>query len=317
MKKPKLAKHEIPLLPLVDKYEVWRNDRRPIGREVKASTLRTYQHTINAYADWLGREATVADLEPKQVNRWLAEQLQAGRSPRTVHSRRVSLGTIWRFCIRTKLTRVTTDAVRPVWLPAMRPVGFTSQDAAKLLERADQYKGVVRRTGGIPRRIFMLSSVSLLWDTGLRSGDVCHIKPADFEPQRRRVFVVESKTGKSGYLPLRQQTCTWIAECIAAGQQDRERIWPITPWPFARAVRRLARDAGFEGGGAKMLRRGSASEVERLNPGRGWRFLRHSRPEVFEGFYRDAGITDPDPILPPSPTEPPPLSVVHGEAGAA
>jgi len=301
-RKPKLPKDQMPLLPLVEKYEVWRNDRRPLGREIKASTLRTFRHTINSYEQWLGRTATVADLDPKLVNRWFGDQLKAGRSPRTVHSRRVSLGTIWRFCIRTKLTRVTTDAVRPVWLPALRPVGFTAADVAKLLERAEKYEGVVRRTGLIPRRIFMLSAVSLLWDTGLRSGDVCNIKPTDFEPDKRRVYVTESKTGKSGYLPLRQQTCNYIAECIAAGQQDRERIWPITPWAFGRAVRRLARNAGFEHGGAKMMRRGSASEVERMNPGRGWRFLRHSRPEVFEGFYRDAAITDPDPILPPSPT---------------
>lgn len=290
-------KGAILLHDLLPEYIAWRNERRPIGRDVSPRTVRYYGHCYNAFGTYLRRDPTLGDLRPEIVNAWLTEMLESGKAASTVHSLRVGVGTIWRYAVRMKLTRVRPDDVRPIHLPALKPQGYSAEQAALLLAQADKELGNVRETG-IPRRLWMKSMVVVLWDTGIRCGDLARIKVKDFDAAGCKLFIHESKTGKSGFKLLRPSTCEIIAASVAAAP-EREFIWPgRKPLAIWRSFKRLARKAGLPGG-TKWMRRGSASEVERSQPGAGWRFLSHSTPEVFEKHYRDVRLTDKGALLPP------------------
>lgn len=294
----KKAKRDILLHNVLHDYVDWTNSTRHLGRDIAPRSIQAYRHCLNNYGTYLGRQPTVADLRPEIMNAWLAHMLAIGMSPRTVNHRRIHVGTIWRYCNRVKLTSVRPDDVRRVHQTALRPRGYTAEQAATLLAHAVQLDGCMRQSG-IPRRLFIGSMVAVLWDTGVRCGDISRILVKNFDPSVSRLYVVESKTGKSGSLALRPATCELVAACIEA-TEPRELIWPgLLPLAIARTIRRTARGAGLPGG-AKWIRRGSASEVERLHPGCGWRFLRHSDQSVFERFYHDITVSKAQDYLPPS-----------------
>ena len=88
-----------------------------------------------------------------------------------------------------------------------------------------------------------------------------------------------------------------VAACISL-DPERELIWPgHNAKSLARCVNRIIRASGLPGT-TRWIRRGSSSDVDRLHPGQGWRFLAHSTPTVFENHYRVASICDDGAIAP-------------------
>jgi integrase len=174
--------------------------------------------------------------------------------------------------------------------------GFDQQTITKFVEHVSTFRGVVKNTG-LPRRMWWDSWLLVNWETAIRSGDMFSIRPTDFD-RAGWLWIVESKTQKRGWRRLRDSVAKVLAEFIA-WDSSRERIWPgYKPRHFYRAFSELCDSVGVEGS-ARWIRRGSASEVDKLHPGSGWKFLRHSVPELFEKHYRVDKIVEERPLLPP------------------
>jgi hypothetical protein len=137
----------------------------------------------------------------------------------------------------------------------------------------------------------------VLWETGVRSGDMPHIEPQHFD-KTGWLWILEHKTGKRGWRRLHPSTTERMTEFIDI-DPDRARVWPgYTLRNLSRAFGRLALAAGVEGS-LRWIRRGASSEVERVHPGAGWRFLRHSEPRLFDKHYRVEKIVEQQPLAPP------------------
>jgi integrase len=292
---------------LVDPYIAIKNKERPIGHELSDATKIHLLDCVSAFSKWLGHRATINDLwsrafvEDRADNRrdfgdFLASIISSGQSPWTAKNRRTGLLILWRFAKRMGYVSTGPDAVRRVHCPQLHPNGFSLAQARVILAGMENLKGVVRLTG-IRKAIYWPSLMRTKWDHGFRAGDMPRIKISDFDPLGW-LFVLEHKTRKSGWYRVRPHTADAIKACISIDSK-REFIWPgYKPKGLCKAFGRIVERLGMDGS-AQWVRRGSSSEVDKLFPGNGWRFLRHSSPQVFEQHYRVSKIVDDDAPAPP------------------
>jgi len=279
---------------LIDPYVASRNKNRPIGKELKPDTRRHFCESASAFSSWLKRRARLEDFRAETVNQFLIDLLGAYKSPYTAKNRRTALAILWRYAHRCGLCEPLKD-VRFVHCPVQQIEGYDVDEMRRLLEYFDGLNGVVRRTR-IPRSIYWPAAVRVIWDFGLRAGDIVSATMKDHDP-RGLLWLIENKTGKRKWRPMRGNTRLAVEICIAA-DRSRDFIWPgYCKKSFYRAFARLAHRAGLPGT-SRWMRRGSSSIVEFENPGMGWRFLNHSVPSLFENHYRVERICNPSPVAP-------------------
>ena len=65
-----------------------------VEMELKPSSVRQMEISIRLFSKWLGRSATLADLEPDVVSRWLQDYRQAQSATTAMNKRRQVL-TLW------------------------------------------------------------------------------------------------------------------------------------------------------------------------------------------------------------------------------
>lgn len=283
------------LAELVRAYIAAKNLERPLGRELSFKTREHLTDAVAVFSRYLNRPAIADDLTAVCVNEFLRTLIELGKSPYTVRNRRTGLRVLWRFAHDCGLVQQWCG-VRTVHCP---PLAINGYDVAKmqlLLAHVATLRGVVRSTK-IPRPTYWDAFLKTDWEVGLRIGDMLMVTIEHFDATGW-LWTSESKTGKAGWRRLRLATVESIAACIGANP-SRERIWPgYTRKNICRAFTELAKAAGV-GGTSKYIRSGGSSEYDRLFPGNGWRFLRHSSPEVWEKHYRVDRICDQDAPSPP------------------
>ncbi len=286
-----------PLLGIVDCYIDSRNQDRPIGHELSPATRTHYVECVNSFRRHLGREPIINDLRPEYVNQLLAKLLESGLSPYSVKSVRTGLRALMRFAKREGIIDVDPERLRRVHCPRLEVKGFGEASMLHLLAYVATLRGKVRNVGA-RKSVYYTAMLLTMWNIGCRVGDVPRIEVAKFDPNGR-LWVFEVKTRKSRWHRLHDTTTQAIAACIAESP-ERELIWPghrtgraLGFW-FSETIKR----AGLSGT-SRFIRRGASSELDRAQPGMGWRFLNHSCPRVFEDHYRDTEICQDDALAPP------------------
>lgn len=284
------------LRDFIDTYVEKRNAERPIGKEIKPRSRQNLQETVQVFSSWLARPATMSDLVPTTINRFLSEYLAAGLSPYTVKHKRTILVLLLRRAVRLGLAFSDPKDVRSVHRSSLKIDGYDKGEMEQLIEVCATLTGVLPKTG-LPKSIYFASALLTLWDLGCRLGDLSEIEVQDFD-KRGCFHVQEQKTGKVRTRMLHSSTSGLIAALIAI-DPDRRKIWPglTGRGSWSRRILQIARAAGLPGS-AKWIRRGAASMVESQRSGSAWRFLNHSVPTLFERHYRVERIVDPDPISP-------------------
>jgi hypothetical protein len=113
--------------------------------------------------------------------------------------------------------------------------------------------------------------------------------------------VIQEKTGRQVRHRLRPETIRAIDACCAVGG-DRRPIWAgfVSRRRFFPGFKCLVKAAGLSVGTSKYIRRGSASEVERIRPGAAPAHLGHRTPEMFTRAYRVERIVGKDLPMPPA-----------------
>lgn len=284
------------LKTLIDRYVEFRNDELEIGRELSPQTHKYYLEVVQCFGVYLGHTPTLEDLTPELVNKFLTALLSDGRSRHTVRNRRTGFHALMRHAKREGLTTADPDRLRRVNCPPLNNKGYSVSDMERLLAYSAQLTGRQRRSG-VSKRTYWVSMILLMWNIGCRIGDVLTIQRSKFDPSGR-LWVYESKTRKSGWHRLHRSTAEAIAICLTENPV-RETIWPgFTRRNVSRAFSDLAVAAGV-GGTSRFIRRGSSSALDKLEPGMGWRFLKHSSPTVFEQHYRDSSICGDESLAPP------------------
>ncbi len=271
------------------------------NRPLAATTLiRGYACAISSLGRYLDRPAGLADLNRETVSAWV-ESLETKLAPHSAASYRRNVLVLWRAAHDDGLVAEFPRKIRPVKCPDVIIEGFDAAQMAMLLSAAGKLRGRFMLTK-IERRLWWRAALLAHWDTALRLSDLLSIERTWIWPQSNGaggLSFVQSKTGRSILRTMRPETMRAIDACMASAGK-RRLIWPL--WcgqrEFYRAFKRLTVAAGLCGT-SKYIRRGSSSEIEKLQPGAGAAHLGHKTAGIFEKHYRVNRIVSRDMPLPP------------------
>lgn len=254
-------------------------------REIAPTTAVTYRSACNSIIKWLGYRPSLATTS-EALNRFLAWRSTIG-SKQTARCYRTALLAILRGAEESGKVALPS-AIRTVTPPAHRPQGFTLDEVRRLLLYADSIQA---------------ATIRLVYDTGLRRGDVFRVR----WPQVGQDGILRLVMGKNGrrhalYIP---DAVLEACRRVRAIDDDRLVPYPYTMSAWAKSWARLGVRSGVNvtDRGLQALRRVAASLVARdYGDVEAARLLGHadgSGLAVFRRFYRVGEIVDRPPPSPP------------------
>lgn len=255
-----------------------------------ADTLRW---SIRAWEKYAGRRLSTADLNAQTLNAYL-DWMREHRKPDTLRSRRGNLLTIWRYAFETGIVDDGPRQVRKLRRVPRLPEAWSVAEVSQLIQAAADLTGTFWKTS-IGRAAWWGSLIRTGYDTGLRLGDLLTLGRGDVHPVMQ---LVQHKTGRAVVVQLRPSTLAAIDQTMA--DLPRVVVWPL--WgrrqTFYEHFRHLVDLAGIRRGTFKWIRRTAATQLERVDPGRGTQLLGHSSRATTETWYLDRAQLGPAPLPP-------------------
>ena len=222
----------------------------------------------------------------QRVNDWL-DELRETRAPDTVRTQRGNLLVVWWWAYREGLVREPPLRVRRLRPISRSPTAWTVEEVRTLIAAAESYQTRPHWTGSLIRAAY---------DTGLRLGDLLSLRRDQVGPTLR---VTQHKTRRVIHLVLRPETLTAIDRHVAIAP-PHILAWPL--WgrreAFYRHFNRIVRAADIRPGTFRWLRRTAATQLERIEPGRGTELLGHQSRSTTEAWYIDRGQLGTPPLPP-------------------
>lgn len=252
--------------------------------------LRT---SLAAWAKVAGHVLTLDDLRDEPLNAYL-DWLRANRAPDTVRTRRGNLLILWHWAYQEELIDLAPRRIRRLRPIPRQPTAWTVQEVRELIATAERLPGCFH--GTVRRRAAWWSSlIRAGYDTGLRLGDLLRLRTVEVGPL---ISLVQHKTGRPVNLQLRPATLAAIDQTLA--DEPRDIVWPLwgTEETFFGHMRALVRLAGIRPGTFRWLRRSAATQVERVEPGRGTELLGHASRSTTETWYLDRSQLTTPPLPP-------------------
>ena len=296
------ATRETPLMEFLTRHYRESHDIAP------TSINNSYRSAVASFEAFLKRPAALADLNPATVNSWLAWLLERV-SRETAHTHRRILLVLWRAAYEVEALAEYPRRVRPIKRPQRIIEGYDTEQMAELLRAADTLTGTFRQNS-IERRLWWVAFLLVAWSTGLRLGDLLRIERGWVKPGEDgsgRLSLVMSKTGHVIHRLLPPNAMQALERLVLSGK-PRKLCFPL--WldrrEYFREFKALAESAGLPGS-SKWIRRGSASEVEKLSAGMARYHLGHRSAQMFDLAYRVDRIVGSHVPLPPQPTFAPTL----------
>lgn len=270
------------IAPLTTTIQGWL-DTYLAERDVKPSTARAYRCAVKRFVDFAG--PTSIDAAAGKLNDFIRFRCDGG-SRHTAHFYRLALLAIIRAAHDADLCELP-KRIRPVKLAAHEPVGFSTEEIKRLIAHATPLQR---------------AAIMLVWDTGIRRGDVFRTKWANIY-NGNRLRIVVGKNGKRHSAMIRPET---LAACSAV--QDFSGL--LIPYHYSlsswnKAWRKLGRLSGVNVNrrGLQSIRRTAASMVARVQGvGTAAQFLGHSAGSgiaVVTRYYLVPGLLDDSPPAPP------------------
>lgn len=290
-------------------------ERYALLRELKPHTVGLYGMLLDRFDRFLGRPATVGDLDDLVVARFLRWRSETpgwkSRIPRpaTVRKDRVMLAAVWTYAARKRLASDFPELPK-IKVAKTIPVGraYTAADCVQLIRTAKRRIGKV---GGLPARWWWPTLIYAAVCTGERFSALTSLRWEQVDLDRRRVVFLAA-TRKGGTRDIERAITPQLAAMLAEHRRGPGDL----VWPWDRKTRSqwaslhvLCRSAGVQYRGFHGFRRTAASYAA-LAGGRGaaTHLLDHSDPHLQE-VYVDPTIcpTDGDTLagLPPMDLEEP------------
>ena len=280
------------LKPGVSKFE------RFLTRAAMLSDLNLT--TVNAYVDWLKTLGT-------------SQSARSRRGPILMLVRYGNdLGIVPRFEGRVRKIRIVRDI----------PTGWSVHEVKKLLALCLNNEYIIKKNlasaDNHPRTIqhnrldtgprlglFIGGLVAVSWDSTLRLADSLALRWDCLELDASGTARAQVVMQKTGYY----QAITISADTIKILRQIQKDSFVKSDlcldWPYRREklydwIRAYVRDAGIRKGTMRWIRRGSASEAERIERGAGKAALGHRSDWVTAAHYLDPAIVGVKDIIKPS-----------------
>jgi integrase len=258
-------------------------------------SMTLYGHTIDKFAEFLGREPLITDLEDVAVSkflRWRATNPCRGRvvSPHTVAKDRSQLLAIWTWACKKKLHPGEWPGLPRGKRVRRTPTAYTLDEMSRLVRAAKARRGAM---SGVPSAWWWSTILQTAWQTGCRIGELLALRWREVDTsQGRLVFLAETRKGKERDL-VAPITATLAAELETRRGQPDALVWPRTGHPLSHyaSMRLLCKAAGVPARAFHAIRKSSASYVAAAG-GDATAHLGHADPAMTRGHYLDPRITE-------------------------
>jgi len=247
-------------------------------RDIADSTLKQYQFVILSFSRALDHPAKLSDLSADNVNGWLRSMQQAGQSPHTCKSSRMTILSVWNLA--TQLDMIPRHGnVRGIRTPDLIIKTLTSEQVAAIRDCCDRLRG---RWHKLTIAGYMRTFVDATLETSLRQSDLHRIPLSCICEQP--IQLIQKKTG---YRRLAIFSESLIARILHWHNGD-QLIWPRhSKTLVATRLRILGEQLKIVGLTHTMLRKTAISDVEAQAPGSGWIFAGHRSPSTTQAWYTD------------------------------
>ena len=266
-------------------------------KQLSTRTVTLYCHSIDRFADCLGREPTLDDLNDLAVSQFIAWRLETphrGKIVRrtTVRKDRAQLLSLAGLAFRKGL--IQEDVVLPPFRAAGRlPVAYTKEELGRMITEADVTRG---RVAGIPAGEWHGTLLRFLWETACRIGETLAVEWQNVDLDGRRVLL-PSETRKLKTRDLVRQISPALADRLRGRQEASGRVWP---WDRPKeslwlAFGQICKRADVQPRGFHSIRKSAASYYAAAG-GNPVDLLDHSDGgELYQQHYRDQRIAGTGP----------------------
>jgi integrase len=288
------------------------NDRYAPLHDLTDKTVMLYGHTLDRFAEFLGHEPEIADLDDLVVSRFLRWRAKTARkggklpSANSVLKDRTQLSALWSFCAKKRMTAPDGKMVEFPALARMRaveriPRAYSHSDVEKVVRRAKRRYGHV---GGLPSPWWWMTICMTAWTTAERLGALMALRWGEVDLDRRMItFLGANRKGHTR--DIQRAITPQLADMLRTHRRgDDELVWP---WDrqigsIWTSLQNLCKQAGVTYRGFHGFRKSSASYFEAAG-GSATALLDHDRPATTKRSYLDPDIVRGGPsaadLLPP------------------
>lgn len=275
-------------------------------RQLSGRTITIYSHTLDRFADYLGREPLLTDLTDVEIAKFLSWRLETPHRrgiPRrtTVAKDRTQLLALSSLAFRKRL--IEQDVVLPPFRAAGRlPRGYLLEDIEKLVTYCQTIHGKI---GGLPASWWWPSIIQWCWESGCRIGETTALR-WDCVDLAERVVLLRAETRKLKTRDIERRISPELAQLLS--QQRRADAALVWPWTGCHTylwnrLQSLCEQAGVEPRGFHGFRKAAASYYAQAG-GNPSELLDHSDGgALYLKHYRDSRIATGGPapvdVLPP------------------
>lgn len=244
---------------------------------ISKQTEILYTLTISEYSRFLGRLATLEDLEELQVARFLSARSRL-RKPATVAKDRSQLRALWELAARRRLVQ-TWPVIPRVRVPERVPEAWMADEMSRILEAAAME---TTEYSGIPAALWWRALILVCYDTGERISAVTSARWCDVR-SGGILFPAENRKGgrRDIYRKLKPET-EHALSCIKRSDGDLVFPWPRSKGYLWRRLEIILKRANLPHGRTckfHKIRRTTASYSEAAGVS-AQEVLDHSDPKV-------------------------------------
>lgn len=273
-----------------------------LEREVKDSSVQQLSCTVSLLTQYLGRPATLDDLNDDTINRWvewmtITPSKRGGhRSRSTVATQRNNAVLIWNYAWESERIDRQPRRVRKVKRPRTLPEAWTEKQMAQWLAGCSQITGMVAACQA-PAKLVIRCYSLLAWDTAARTCDLLKLKRSEISSEGA-VVIYQEKTGYPVLCRLRPETMAAVDElCRLSG---KDTILPFKRETLLRHWNKVKAVTGLDGT-PKKIRKSRATSAEQRDRGSAPVILGHvPGSTIAYRHYVDRLQILPDPGLPPA-----------------
>lgn len=258
--------------------------------QLSPRTIVLYGHTLDRFAEYLGREPTLEDLDDIVVSKFLAHRLTDPKRPvrrTTVLKDRVQLCAIAGFCAKKRMIPEFLT-LAPMRAAPRLPQAYLVEDVQAIVRAAGTLKGT---ESGKPAAWYWQTFVACMVQTAGRVGEVQALTWQYVDTTRSCVtFAAETRKGRTR--DVERGISTDLAAMLEQqrGEPD-EQVWPWTKCDQVRWLRlkKLCKMAGVQYRAWHAFRKTAASYVA-AGGGNAQQLLDHDRSSTSEKHYLDNRI---------------------------